>query len=193
MSAQLDLFALVAPPPPPPFERYEVPTRAWSHGGNITIYSDDCPMPFEVTVRGVPCVVSWSSGICTHAILPPGSLFWSDTGFWSFGWTTTDPAEIVALIEAFIDAPRKDGNGLAGQLVQWVPLSVSMWASEERWRRKADRQLVPTMVADEKRAAYWAERDAAHAEKLAELIAEGLDVFAFYPDLAQPAQGGLAL
>ena len=61
---QLDLFA---PPPAPPIatplrQRREVQTRAAQHGGIIAVYSDDDPQPFEMTVRGIPCVISWSGG-----------------------------------------------------------------------------------------------------------------------------------
>lgn len=198
---QLSMLDLLAPAPPlapvarPALpERRVVRTRAWSHGGEITVYHQDYPDPFEVEVRGVPCVIAYSGGVCTHAINPPGSPFWSDTGFRSFGWQLINPAEIVAAIEGYIDAPAKHGNGCDGKLAPWWPLRVSSWASIERFRQKTlDRATMPGMTPAEDRAAYWERADTKHEADLTALLAEGLDPFAAYPDLRRGrAKHGIA-
>jgi hypothetical protein len=144
------------------FERPLIKTRAWSHDGVLTLYGGDDPEPFEVVVRGVPCVIQWSGGVGTHAIGEPGSPFWSDTGFRSFMWLTTDRIEIVRMIEAFIDAPAKDGNGCGGKLKPWWPSPIldlrdrrrdmlrypngegagaEYWANMQRWEREGEEKV----------------------------------------------------
>lgn len=99
-------------------ERPHWKTRAYDWDGLILGSHDGSP-PIEITVRGIPCVVSFGVTVCTHAIEPPGSLFWSDTGFRSFGWIRGGREEIIAAIEAHIDEPKSKG-GLGGALVPWV-------------------------------------------------------------------------
>lgn len=178
---QLDMFAALVPAAPPraPFEpkdwlgRPRVQTRAWDCGGAITIYSADAPRPFEVEVRGIPCVIAYSGGVCTHAIDPPGSPFWSDTGFRSFLWPTSNAAEIVAAIERYIDAPASRGEGLGGKLTPWWPSEVLSL----RQRRQTDVDYRHTSISREYRANHtrWL------AEAEAKVRALGFDPEAVAP------------
>jgi len=99
-------------------------TSAYRFSGEILAWKDGC-RPIELVIRGVRTVVSFGMGFATHAIDPPGSPYWSDTGFRSFTCcTTTDPEEVRAIIEAYIDAPAKDGNGCGGVLSPWWTMAV---------------------------------------------------------------------
>lgn len=123
---QLDLFAPLPAPPHHARQSRKAATRAFNHGGLISIYGEDDPEPFEIEVRGVPCIIAYSGGFCTHAINPPGSLFWSETGFRSFGIPTTDTGEIEAAILSYVDSPAK-AYGMGGKLVKWWPGYVLQW------------------------------------------------------------------
>jgi hypothetical protein len=100
-------------------------TRAHQWGGEILAY-EGRPAPLELTVRGIRTVVSFGMGFATHAVDPPGSPYWSETGFRSFTCCPQeDPEAISAIIESYIDGPTKHGNGLAGKLSPW-------WTNEVR-------------------------------------------------------------
>lgn len=186
---QLDLFA---PPPAPPVvaaQRIsrEVQTRAAQHDGLITVYSDDDPTPFEVEVRGAPCVIAWSGGFCTHAINPPGSLFWSETGFRSFGYAAIDRGEIEARICAYIDAPAK-AYGMGGKLVKWWPGYVLQWrqslAFEIEMTKQGGREGTWNQWGPEAWAEHWHRHDAKLQAALDQMRADGID-----PNDVGPSQG----
>lgn len=181
---QFDLFAAPAPEPVAvaiaagraPRERTSVKTRAHQHDGMITLYGDGAPVPFEVVVRGVPCVIAYSGGFCTHAVDGPGSLFWSETGFRSFGQTLTDPAAIVAAIERYIDAPAKDGSGCGGKLKRWWPSYVLHWQQSLGFELShGDRATMWGQWGPERHAEAWAKHDTRLAAQLARMRAEGID------------------
>lgn len=155
------------------WKRPQVQTRAASHGGIITMYNAYSPEPFELVVRGVPCVISFHGGYATHAIEPAGSGFWSETGYRSFGGMLTDPAEIAADIEAYIDAPAKGGKGCGGKLKPWWQLCVLNLQQRRAYMTEHD-------------LARWDQPDVAnnrrwHDEAVAQVIAAGLD-----PDVVAP-------
>jgi len=172
---QLDMFAAltpVAPPPawvPPP--RCEVKTRAFSHDGMITLYGEDPVEPFELLVRGVPCVISYSGGFCTHAIEGPGSAFWSETGFRSFGLATVDPESVSAAIEAYIAS--KD---CGGKLTRWWPSYVLQWQQSLAFELSfADRAGCWDQWGPEKHREHWDRHDAKLGEAIDRMRAEGID------------------
>jgi hypothetical protein len=109
-------------------------TSAYEWNGEILAYRDR-PAPIELTVRGVRTVVSFGYGICTHAVDPPGSPYWSDTGFRSFtGYNgPADPDLIREFLEFYIDAPAKDGNGCGGALSPWWTCKVRQLQQERHW------------------------------------------------------------
>lgn len=174
---QDDMFGMLMDEPAPAgvdfADRPRVKTRAWSYDGLVTLYNDREPKPFEIVVRGVPCVVSFHGGPATHAITPPGTPFWSDTGYRSFMGGLTEPDDIVAMIEAFIDAPSRDGNGCGGKLKPWWPSCVLDVQQRRAYLAKhgIDR-FSDDYVANNRR---W------HDEAVAKVIAMGFD-----PDVVAP-------
>lgn len=134
----------------------------------------------------------------------PGDASFSSTGFRSFistfqqgqhgqGQTPEDFARWV--LESFIDAPAKNGNGLGGKLERWIPWHAQEWARVERDRRGRDeaayRRDYPAMTPADERPAYWAALDAKQTERHRQLLAEGIDLAALFPDLAPPPQAAL--
>lgn len=109
-------------------------TSAHEWSGEILAYADR-PPPLELVVRGVRTVVSFGYGICTHAVDPPGSPYWSDTGFRSFtGYNgPADPDLIRGYLEAYIDAPAKNGDGCGGRLAPWWTCTVRQLQQERHW------------------------------------------------------------
>lgn len=108
-------------------------TAAYQWSGEILAY-EDRPAPIELTVRGVRTVIGFGIGFSTHAVDPPGSLYWSETGFRSFTCcASTDPETIRAAIEAHIDGPIKDRGGCGGQLSPWWPMDVLQLRQYRSW------------------------------------------------------------
>lgn len=131
--------------------------------------------PIELSVRGVPCV--WANG-GTYAIDAPGSRFWSETGYRSFcGERYGDPADIVAMIERYIDAPAKDGNGCGGRLTRWWPGYVNMWRQSLAFELECarDRSTMWTQWGPEKHAEHWANHDRKLADAIKRMRADGID------------------
>lgn len=108
-------------------------TNAYQWHGEI-LASPGRPAPIEMTIRGIRTVIAFGMGFGTHAIDPPGSPYWSETGFRSFTCSpTTDPDEIRSIIEAHIDAPTKNHMGLGGKLVTWWPVQIRQLQDYRRW------------------------------------------------------------
>lgn len=171
---QLDLFAERAPVAPALIAQRMVRTRA-ARSPLIAVRADD-PEPFETEVRGVPCVISYSGGFCTHAINPPGSPFWSETGFRSFGYALTDPGEIVAAIARYIDAPAKTGAGCDGTLHPWWPSYVLQWQQSLVFELSfASRDEVWNQWGPEKWEDCWHRHDMRLADAIEQMRAEGID------------------
>ncbi|WP_103730227.1 hypothetical protein [Novosphingobium sp. HII-3] len=179
---QFDMFALIEPPASPPVWQprptHEVQTRAYSHGGRITVYTEGDPEPFELEVRGVPCVISWSGGFCTHAINPPGSLFWSETGFRSFGVPVLGTDEIDAIICDYIDKPAK-AYGCGGKLVRWWPGYVLQWRQslgfEIEMTAKRGREHVWDQWGPEAWADHWHRHDMKLQDAMERMAEDGID------------------
>jgi len=179
---QLDMFA-PAPPAQTVRERVnrrEVKTRAFGRDGMIATYGDGWPDPFEVEVRGTPCVIGFSGGFCTHVINPPGSPFWSETGFRGFGLATADPAEIIDAIERYVDAPAKNGNGCGGKLGRWWPSYILKWQQSlafelEMVRLHGSRAGIWDQWGPEAHEDHWHRHDMRLADAVEQMIEEGID------------------
>lgn len=191
MTQQLDMFGTLFPPPPPkvyiPKPRRTVLTRAYGAEGHpIEIY-EDSPEPFEMEVRGIPCLVVCAFGLSTYAIEKPGSPFWSETGFRSMstrGLIDGEPpdyeharATVTRLVEDYIDRPRKgDGSGgLGGKLTKWWPGYVLDWQHAVRWDYEMDRSKTWDQWGPERHAEIWAKHDRKRDAALARMSAEGID------------------
>lgn len=172
---QLDLFAAQrAPVAPVSLTPRKVMTRA-ARNPLIPVYGDG-PDPFEVEVRGVPCVIGYSGGFCTHAINPPGSPFLSETGFRSFGLAMEDPEEIVAAIERYIDAPAKTGAGCDGKLRPWWPGYVLQWQQSLTFELSfPSREGVWNQWGPERWEDCWHRHDMRLADAIEQMREEGID------------------
>jgi|GEM_PF-2918020 len=170
---QLDLFPPPAPPPLAPRverTRKEVMTRA----GLVTVYADD-PQPFEIEVAGVTTVISYSGGFCTRTIDPPGSPYWSETGFRSFGAMLTDPVEIADWIQRYIDAPTAKG-GCGGQLTQWWPGYVRHWRQSLAFELSfKSREEVWNQWGPEQWEDSWHRHDMKLADAMEQMREDGID------------------
>lgn len=174
---QLDIFGLLEPPPPmapepvPAARRFQIQ----AYGGPYEVQCfGDVPEPFEITVRDVRATITYSGGFCTYVFDGPGSPFWSETGFRSFGLAIFDPQAVAEAIERYVDAPEKKG-GCGGKLTRWWPRYVLQWQQARSWTMGLDRAHVWDQWGPEKHAECWARHDATQAEALARMIAEGID------------------
>lgn len=180
--SMLDLWADPAPPPIPYVEpaTRDVVTRAYGEDTYVMKIREDEPDPVYIEVRGTPCLIKFGFGWATYAVQEPGSLFWSGTGFRSFA-TSLDPEtdldRIAAVIERYIDAPKKDGNGCGGKLVRWWPSYIIQWQQSLAFTLEygADRSKLWTQWGAEEHARIWAEKDAEFAAAVARMWAEGID------------------
>jgi Magnesium chelatase, subunit ChlI len=119
-------------------------TSAYLWNGEMLVHGDR-PAPIELTIRGIRTVVSFGMGFATHAVEQPGTPYWSDTGFRSFTCSAeTDPATVAAIIEAYIDAPAKGGNGCGGKLSPWWTLAVRQLQQHRGYMSRAER-VTPEM------------------------------------------------
>lgn len=175
---QLNMFDILEPKPAPvvwtPKPRRTVQTRAY--GGNYALeINEEDPDPVEMVIRGIPCLVTLTY-MQTYAIDPAGSLFWSSTGFRSFGGNyTARPQGAAAAIERYIDGPAKHGNGLAGKLERWWPLYVGQWQQNEAFARGQKRETTWDQWGPEKHVEMWEKHDNKQAEALARMAADGID------------------
>lgn len=136
-------------------------TSAHQWNGEI-LASKDRPAPIELTVRGIRTVIAFGMGFATHAVDPPGTDYWSETGYRSFTCCAqTDPDTIRAIIEGFIDGPVKNGEGRGGKLAPWWTCAVRQLQQHRGFMSRCDR-VTPEMH----------ERDVAMAEAVR---AEGYD------------------
>lgn len=181
---QPDLFAPPAPPVQPnirkPCEPRPFRTRAAQNDGIVNIYDEGYPDPFEIVVRGRPCVISWSGGVfCTHVIEPAGARFWSEAGFRSFGIALTDPDDIRDVIEAYIDKPAK-AYGCGGKLERWWPDYVRWWRQSLDFELTMTRQLggrdhIWDQWGRDEWVRIWRQHDERQAGFLIRMIDEGID------------------
>lgn len=177
---QLSMFDIFEPKPAPvryePPPRREVLTRAYGKAGHAIKIGLDDPDPVEVEIRGIPCLIVWGFGASTYAIQPPGSLFWSDTGYRSMATGGASLDDVVALVESYINRPAKK-DGLGGKLERWWPLYVNQWRQSLSFvlRYGADRSKLWAQWGPEKHAEVWARWDASQAEALDRMRSEGID------------------
>lgn len=176
---QLSMFDLWTPPPAP--ARYEQPsrrdvlTRAYGKAGHMLTIGMDDPDPVEVEIRGTPCLIVWGFGASTYAIQPPGSFFWSSTGYRSMASGGASLDDIVAMVEDYIDRPVKK-DGLGGKLERWWPLYVNQWRQSLSYHGTAKRNGYWGMCStEEEQAERWAKWDADQASAIARMRAEGID------------------
>lgn len=178
MAVQTTMFDLWAPPPvdeaPKRRLRLDAVIRAYGGPHQIHRYADD-PEPFEIEVRGIRTAIAYSGGFCTYVIDGPGSTFWSETGFRSFGVYTDDPAEVAACIEQYIDRPPKDGNGCGGKLTRWWPRYVLRWRSDRAWSLTHERATMWTQWGPDEHERIWRTHDERIAGAEARMWAEGID------------------
>ena len=184
MSQQLDMFAALEPPPAPPpqkirwcdLPRRKVTVRAYGGETEFTVVDGDRE-PFELEVCGIACTISYSLGFCTTVIDRHGSLFWSESGFRSFGHPATDPDEVRSIVERYIDGPTKTGDGLGGELVRWWPMYATQWRAGLEFILECgrDRSKLWAQWGPEKHAEIWAARDAEFEADLQRMRADGID------------------
>lgn len=181
MTEQLTMFDLIDPPAPPPVRYCDLPrrtvtARAYGAEKEFTVVEGE-PEPFEIEVRGIRCTIGYSFGFCTYAVEGRGSLFWSETGFRSFGYQTADHETICEMIERYIDAPMKNGDGMGGNLVCWWPNYATQWRDRLGFVLDygRDRSKLWNQWGEEKHAAIWAKRDAQFEADLRQMEADGID------------------
>ena len=181
MSHQLSMLDLMEPPAPSPVRWCDLPRRkvkARAYGGvrDFTVVEGQSD-PFEVEVRGVACTIAYSIGFSTYAVEGHGSLFWSETGFRSFGKQTEDPDTIRALIEKYIDGPTKEGGGMGGKLVRWWPMYATQWRDGLGFILKygRDRSQLWAQWGPEKHAEVWAKKEADFVADLHRMEADSID------------------
>lgn len=182
---QLDMFP---PPPPPPVvyvprETRKIMTKAYGTDYALSGYVGD-PEPFEIEVRGIPCLINPTGGFKTYALQPFGTPFWSETGFRSFcigDWhvkgglifpgTTND---MIRIIEANIDAKVSNG-GFGGKLKKWWPSYVLQWRQDVSFFHGVDRSDIWDQWGPETHVKTWAAFDKRQAERMARMLSDGID------------------
>lgn len=180
---QLSMFDLMMPPPPPaPVKAWEPPprrefvTRAYGVSKAMEIELDEAD-PIEIEVRGVPTLIRFSSFFQTYAVLPAGSVYWSETGFRSFagfsgrivGGLTADV--VAQIISADIDSK----HGCDGKLTKWWPEYCRQWRQNKEFADRCKRGETWTQWGEEKHAEHWANHDAKQAAALERMAADGID------------------
>ena len=180
--SMLDLWMPASEPAPyVPRPRREVLTRAYGRETVLKIDAES-PDPVEVEVRGIPCLMVQDYGLSTYALQPPGSLFWSSTGFRSIATRGASIEDGIALVEEHIDTPVKK-YGLGGKLERWWPHYITDWLSRVSWQARYD--FPGTTMWDQWGPEEQAEAWRAHREKTAalqaQIMAEGYDLNSFEP------------
>lgn len=178
---QLSMMDILCPPPPPPpmplFEaqgKREVVTRAYGKERHIIEIRNHVPDPVEVEIRGIRCLVVFDFGASIYTVDPPGSPFWSCTGFRSMATGETSLEGVIAAVEAYIDAPRAK-YGLGGKPEIWWPGYISQWQGDVSWSLSYKRSEVWTQWGPERHAEIWRKHDGRIAEAEARMWAEGID------------------
>lgn len=173
-SSHLDLFD---PPAPPPLVRPAVRSGIGRAYGGLREFltQDGNPDPFEMTVRGVGCTVSYCLGTFATTVADGvGSPFWSCTGYRSFGLALYGPDAVSGAVEDYIDRPVKRG-GLGGRLVRWWPGWVLQWRDDRSLALTMDRSTMWSQWGPERQAEELAGLDARIAAAEARMWADGID------------------
>ncbi|WP_157628332.1 hypothetical protein [Rhizobium leguminosarum] len=181
---QLSMLDLMMPPPPPPVRKPYAPpprrdfmTRAYGVDTVMEIALDERD-PIEIEVRGIPTLIRFSSVFQTYAVKPPGSAYWSETGFHSFaglhqiaGTNEYSPDEIRQIIEAMIDSK----HGCGGKLTKWWPFYCLQWRQSKDFADRSERSSTWDQWGSEKQAEHWASHDAKQSAALERMAADGID------------------
>lgn len=158
--------------------RRQVAARAYGGETELTVVGD-APDPIQVEVAGIACTVAFDCdfGFSTYVIDGPGAKFWSETGFRSFGVGAVDAAQVSTVIERFIAAPARDGNGMGGRMVRWWPCYALQWRATLAMLLKMNepRAQLWTQWGPERHAEIWARKDRDFAAALARMQAAGID------------------
>ncbi len=189
MTMQMSMFDLFEPPRAPvqvkaytPPPTHQVMTRAYGKGYEMRV-QDGEPDPYEIEVRGIPCLITFGVGFSTYTVQPAGSLFWSSTGFRSFAGAMMganlrfngDFEHIPAYVESYLDTPESK-SGCGGKLVRWWPLYVSRWQQDVEWDLSyPDRSKVWMQWGPDRHAELWAQHDTRKAEAMRQMLADGID------------------
>jgi hypothetical protein len=180
MMQQLSMLDMMIPPPQPAvFKPYEPPprrifmTRAYGVEEGMEIDLDERD-PIEIEVRGIPTLVRFSSVFQTYTVQPPGSPYWSETGFISFAGLYTvggsnefSPEEIIAIIDRDID--KRKG------MTKWWPHYCLQWRQSRDFMQRVERETTWAQWGPEKQAEHWASADAKQAAAIDRMKAEGID------------------
>lgn len=180
---QLSMLDLMMPPTPtvaakewvaPPKRQFM--TRAYGVEAMMEIGLDERD-PIEIEVRGIPTLIRFSSFFQTYAVLPPGSMYWSDTGFRSFcGYQMHIDGELTpAIIAEIISANIDSKHGCNGKLTKWWPHYCLQWRQNKAFADKFERSTTWDQWGPEKQAEHWAAHDARQAAALERMAAEGID------------------
>ncbi|MDT9702534.1 hypothetical protein, partial [Streptomyces sp. P17] len=73
-------------------------------------------------------------------------MYWSETGFRSFGGPETDTGIIAQMINAHIDSK----SGCNGKLTKWWPSYALQWRQNRRFIEKMDRSTLWDQWGSEK-------------------------------------------
>lgn len=176
MSHQLDMFSSFAPSPPPAPATRTVLTRAYGREYEMEI-REDHREPIEIEVRGIKTLIKFGFGWSTYTLDKPGAPFWSETGYRSFsaGREEHDPDTIKAMIERFIDGPKKDGNGCGGKLTRWWPRYVLQWRGSLAFELELGREDTWAQWGPEKHKECWEDHDRKQAEAIEQMRSVGID------------------
>lgn len=180
---QLSMLDLMMPPPPPVVAKpWEMPptrefvTRAYGVVEPMEIRVDERD-PIEIEVRGIPTLIRFSSCFQTYAVLPPGSDYWSETGFRSFAGLERhlDGELTTSLLEEVIRANIDSKHGCNGKLDKWWPHYCLQWRQNKAFADKFERSTTWDQWGPEKQAEHWASHDAKQAAALEQMAADGID------------------
>lgn len=171
---QLSMLDLMIPRPVPvPYEpppRREFMTRAYGEDHMMEIGMDEID-PIEIVVRDIPTLIRFGFGWQTYTVQAPGAIYWSQTGFRSFGGPQTDPDEIGQMIDAHIDSK----HGCNGKLTRWWPGFILRWRQSRDFASRVDRATTWDQFGPEQQAEHWAIFDAKQAEAEQRMNAMGFD------------------
>jgi len=180
---QLSMFDLMMPPLPPvvakpwtPPPTREFETRAYGVVAPMEIGLDERD-PIEIEVRGIPTLVRFSSFFQVYAVQPPGSVYWSETGFKSFAgfWGRIEGGLTPEILAEIIGADIDSKHGGGGKLTKWWPHYCLQWRQNKDFADRCKRETTWDQWGPEKHAEHWANYDAKQAAALERMAAEGID------------------
>lgn len=180
---QLSFFDLLTPASTPasvkawePPPRRAFTTRAYGVEKAMEIGADERD-PIEISVRGIPTLVRFASFFQVYAIEPPGSAYWSETGFRSFcGVQDSIDGELTPqIIAQIIDADIDSKHGCNGKLTKWWPSYCLQWRQNRSFAERLGRERTWAQWGPEMQAECWASHDAAQSSAISRMQAEAID------------------